>query len=139
MLSSLYPQYDWLPWKFEKCARYFWDDEKNQRKFLEWAGKQLKINEMSDWYKVTTKHISELGGGGLLRTRFRDSISLMLTEVYPDYKWLPWKFANTPNNWWKDNKNKKQFLDWVGGQLGIKDHNDWYNVTTQVLMVMSYC
>jgi hypothetical protein len=33
----------------------FWGDLKNQRKFLEWAGKQLKINDMDDWYKITSK------------------------------------------------------------------------------------
>jgi hypothetical protein len=28
---------------------------KNQRKFMDWAGNQLNIKEMSDWYNITTK------------------------------------------------------------------------------------
>jgi hypothetical protein len=27
---------------------------KNQRKFMEWAGKQFNVKEMSDWYKITS-------------------------------------------------------------------------------------
>ena len=53
MLSQVYPDYEWLPWKFDTVPRNFWLDVNNQRKFLEWAGKELKIKDMSDWYNVT--------------------------------------------------------------------------------------
>jgi hypothetical protein len=53
MLSNLYPEQEWLPWEFAKCPRSFWDDKNNQKKYMEWAGKQLKVKEMSDWYKLT--------------------------------------------------------------------------------------
>ena len=52
LLSSIYPHYDWLPWKFRVCPSSYWDDVNNQIKFVNWAGKELKINEMSDWYNV---------------------------------------------------------------------------------------
>ena len=55
LLSAAFPEYEWLPWKFNKCPRNFWDDLKNQRKFMDWAGKELGIKEMSDWYKVMEK------------------------------------------------------------------------------------
>jgi hypothetical protein len=54
-LSKMYPNYDWLPWKFVRCTRNFWDDVNNKRKYLEWVSKQLNIKEMSDWYKVAQK------------------------------------------------------------------------------------
>ena len=53
LLSTVYPDYDWLPWKFDRCVSYYWDDIKNQRKFMDWAGKELGIKEKSDWFKVT--------------------------------------------------------------------------------------
>jgi hypothetical protein len=53
LLKDVYPEYDWLPWKFEKVPLLFWDDIKNQQKFVKWAEKELKIKEMSDWYKVS--------------------------------------------------------------------------------------
>jgi hypothetical protein len=55
LLSTTYPDFDWLPWKFAWCPRNYWNDMKNQRKFIEWAAKELKIEQMSDWYKVTHK------------------------------------------------------------------------------------
>jgi hypothetical protein len=53
MLATVFPEYEWLPWKLERCPRGFWDDINNQRKFLDWVSKELKIEEFSDWYKVT--------------------------------------------------------------------------------------
>jgi hypothetical protein len=53
MLSTLLPEYQWLPWKFETTPRYFWDDTENHSKFLTWAANELNIKELSDWYKVT--------------------------------------------------------------------------------------
>jgi hypothetical protein len=55
LLSKLYPEYDWLPWKFAICPRNFWDDIENQRKFMDWAAKELKVKDMSDWYNVSQR------------------------------------------------------------------------------------
>jgi hypothetical protein len=55
LLSEIFPNYNWLPWKFQKCPKGYWDNVKNQRKFLDWASNELKVKEMSDWYKVSTK------------------------------------------------------------------------------------
>ena len=49
---EVYPEYDWLPWKFEKCPKKYWHDVKNERKFMDWAGKELNVKEMSDWYNL---------------------------------------------------------------------------------------
>jgi hypothetical protein len=51
----MYPEKEWLPWKFVSCPLEYWNDVNNQTKFVEWAAKQLKIKEMSDWYNVTLK------------------------------------------------------------------------------------
>jgi hypothetical protein len=55
MLGNIFPDNEWLPWKHEKVPATFWDDLNNQRKFFDWASKELKIKETSDWYKVTLK------------------------------------------------------------------------------------
>jgi hypothetical protein len=52
MLTTVYPDLEWLPWKFDKCPRHYWEDLKNQRKFLNWLGKELNINNFEEWYKV---------------------------------------------------------------------------------------
>lgn len=53
LLAVVYPQYEWLPWKFDTCPRNFWGNVENQLKFMQWAGKELLIKEMSDWYRVS--------------------------------------------------------------------------------------
>jgi hypothetical protein len=55
LLATVYPEYEWLPWKFPQCPRNYWDSIDNQKNFMEWAGKQLNIKEMSDWYSVSIK------------------------------------------------------------------------------------
>ena len=49
----MYPEYEWLPWKFEYGIRKFWAKEENKRMFVNYVEKELGIKESSDWYKVT--------------------------------------------------------------------------------------
>ena len=55
LLAEVYPEYNWLPWRYAKCPENYFDDLKNQRKFLEWVAFELKIKEINDWYKVSYK------------------------------------------------------------------------------------
>ena len=60
LLASVYPSYSWLPWRFGKCPQNFWGEISNQRKFLDWASKELNIKEMADWYNISHKVILKL-------------------------------------------------------------------------------
>ena len=53
LLEEVYSEYEWLPWKFEQSPKHYWSNLKNVRKFMDWAGKQLNVKEMSDWYNVS--------------------------------------------------------------------------------------
>ncbi len=55
LLSTVYPDYDWLPWRFDRCPKDFWSNVNNQIKFVKWAANELKIKEMNDWFKITYK------------------------------------------------------------------------------------
>jgi hypothetical protein len=57
VISSVYPEYEWLPWKFIKCSTNFWEDVNNQKKFVHWSAKELNIKEMIDWYKISSQVI----------------------------------------------------------------------------------
>ena len=128
-LKTMYPEYDWLPWKFEVCPRHYWDNFNNQKKFMEWAEKELKINETSDWYNISTKQIANLGGSYLLARKYKGSPLLLLSSIYPNYNWLPWRFNKVPSGYWNEVKEHRKFLDWVGEQMGLRNKSDWYNVT----------
>jgi hypothetical protein len=61
-LKAVFPEYPWRPWKFENVRRNYWGDLENQREFMKFVAEQLKIRNMSDWYKVTAHDVSQLGG-----------------------------------------------------------------------------
>jgi hypothetical protein len=54
--------------------------------------------------------------------------------VYSEYEWLPWKFERAPKHMW-DEKTAKQFLEWAGKKLGIKELDDWSRVTAKVVTI----
>ena len=74
-----------------------------------------------------------MGGSTLLANM---SLVKLLSSVYPDYEWLPWKFSKSPKNMWEDATSQKKFLQWVGNELKIKEMKDWYNVSLQVKSCM---
>ncbi len=59
------------------------------------------------------KDIMKLGGGGLLYSVYNNSPSLLVSTVYSEYEWLPWKFTFVPQNFWNDLKNQKLFMNWA--------------------------
>jgi hypothetical protein len=142
-ITSVFPEYQLLPWKFTVCNHNFWKHVENQRKFLIWAGEQLGIKESSDWYKITVKvrrnfmeiskvkDILQLGGASLLNT-YKGSPSLLINTIFPAYQLLPWKFTHCSRNYWDNAENQRKFMDWAAQHLGIKDYGDWYKVVTKV-------
>jgi hypothetical protein len=54
LLVTQYPEYNWLPWKFERVPRGFWSDIANQRSFMEWAAKELQVTNR---YQKSVKRI----------------------------------------------------------------------------------
>jgi hypothetical protein len=81
---------------------------------------------------VTIKDLNKVGGSSLLH-KYNDSLSLLLSTVYPEYEWLPWKFIKSPRNYWENVNNQRKYIEWAGKQLNIKQLSDWYKVTRKVL------
>jgi hypothetical protein len=74
--------------------------------------------------------LNKIGGEGLLK--YNDTLYTLLSRVYPEFEWLPWKFGNCPPSFWKDLKNQRNFMEWVGKQLNVNEMEDWYKVTHKV-------
>src|SRR5271170_4757712 len=51
-LLSIYPDFDWIIWKFKCVPQGFWKDKMNQKKFFDWVGKKLGIKSFEDWYNI---------------------------------------------------------------------------------------
>ncbi len=65
-------------------SRSYWNDISNQHSFLRDLAKHLNITDSTEWFKVTTKHVKQCGGSGLL-AKFH-SLSNMLVTLCPEYK-----------------------------------------------------
>jgi hypothetical protein len=66
-----------------------------------------------------------------LRTK---SLINLLSEVFPENSWFPWKFEN----YWNIENNKKIFLEWAKNEFKIKEMSDWYNVTNKVFVTVIF-
>ena len=132
MLQAVYTQYNWLPWKFTKVQTDYWTHSENQKQYMEWLSKELKIEHWEDWYQVTRKSITGNYGTSLLRL-YEDSPSKLIISFFPQFPWIPWKF-NVPNNFWADPFNQKQYMIWLGKELKIASMDDWYHITKEVIL-----
>ncbi len=53
VLNEAYPEYEWLPWKFNTFSSKTLIINSNKRqKYMEWIANQFNIKEMNDWYKI---------------------------------------------------------------------------------------
>jgi hypothetical protein len=133
LIQSTYPNHPWLPWRFSnRVPLGFWEQEKNCMDFMEWLGKELKFNKMEDWYKITLKNIQENGATGLV-AKYGGSPSKLVQAIYPQHQWILSKFDTVPRGYWSDKENQKNFMDWLGKELGFEDMDDWYNISLKDL------
>jgi hypothetical protein len=54
-----------------------------------------------------------------------------LNVSYTSYLFSIWLFVYTediPKGLWDDMKPQREFLDWIGSQLGVQKAEDWYSI-----------
>jgi len=132
-LAAAYPNYEWLNWKFNYMPRSWWDDEKNQRIFMDWMGRQLNFKKKDDWYKLSKTSVVHYGGEILLK-KYENSTSKLLMGVFPHFDWIHWRFSGLPKGYWDEKSNQKEYIDWLGRKLGFQKTEDWYRVKRRDFM-----
>jgi hypothetical protein len=130
LLSTIYPEYDWKPWLFQRVPRSYWANLDNQKKYLEWIKIKFNIQKFDDWYKLTAKDIKDNGGAGLL-FHYNGSLFQTLKIIYPEYDWKPWLMNNSPKSFWNKSDSITTYIQWLEKQLQIKKLDDWYNVSAK--------
>eukprot|EP01121_Diplochlamys_sp_Union-15-3_P014658 TRINITY_DN4702_c0_g1_i1.p1 TRINITY_DN4702_c0_g1~~TRINITY_DN4702_c0_g1_i1.p1 ORF type:complete len:298 (-),score=53.12 TRINITY_DN4702_c0_g1_i1:92-985(-) len=63
-------------------------------------------------------------------THYGDSPSKAIMSVYPEFKMEYWMFDFKPQGFWQDQKNRRQYFDWLGKRMGIKSLEEWYRLKT---------
>lgn len=60
-LTSIYKEYNWQLWRFEKVPKHYWDDFANVKKAFNWLSNKLEISDLDDWYSISVVQLHALG------------------------------------------------------------------------------
>ena len=137
-VKSIYPEYNWIEWKFTQTKRGFWKDINNHKKYMNWLKIELGYKNMEDWYNINVKILHKNDGYGPIQF-YNNSLIQLLKSVYPEYNWIEWKFTCVPTNFWEDKKNHRKYADWLGIELGYKTMEDWYKVDNKLIKKNNGC
>eukprot|EP01122_Echinamoeba_exundans_P014237 TRINITY_DN6400_c0_g1_i1.p1 TRINITY_DN6400_c0_g1~~TRINITY_DN6400_c0_g1_i1.p1 ORF type:complete len:587 (+),score=60.56 TRINITY_DN6400_c0_g1_i1:68-1762(+) len=134
LLKTLFPQHQWLDWKFATLPRGWWADLSNQRLFLDWVAQNVfkfdPLQSWTAWYDISARQISSAGGSRLITLHGGSPVQLLRT-VYPEHHWKAWRFKQVPSGFWDkiDDTSLRQYLDEISQELGLLDLNAWYRVS----------
>lgn len=67
---------------------------KNQKKYLDWLGETLGYKSQNDWYELSQDIVDQNYGAGLLHLKYDGSPVTLLSTVYSELEWIPWKFEH---------------------------------------------
>jgi hypothetical protein len=96
MLNAVFPEYVWHPWLFAFKPTGYWESVVNHREFLNWIAVQNEIEHWEQWYNLKSLEIAKMGGKGIV-DRY-DTMYDMMEAAYPEYPWVPWRFAESLGN-----------------------------------------
>jgi len=101
-LLSVYPEYNWLPWKFSHLKRpdNIWGDQYDVA-LLSDIAKQLGVSKLTDWYRVSKGDLLNCNAGTFLMKR--GGLMKVLSLVFPNFLWDQDKFLQRQkrtSQWW---------------------------------------
>jgi len=86
-LSRVYPKHNWMLWRFKTVQQGYWNklmkDSKEISRVIDWLSKQLSIQNLDDWCRVSLKQIRKLS----LHIESSHDLQTMLQTVYPQHQW----------------------------------------------------
>ena len=117
-------------WVDKAVPRGFWRQPQNRRDYLLWLGGKLGFCRMSDWYRLTYQDMAKHHGSGLANIWWHSSPVEAVQKCFPAYDWEEWQFVQVPMAFWTTPHNRRRYMAWLGRQLGFRQAEDWYQVTT---------
>ena len=125
LLKYLYPNYKFYPWLFKKSHQGLWSKISNQRDYLRWLEKKLRIKKYEDWYNIELSEFKKNKGPGLLKA-YDSTFIKILQKLRPEYKWLPWLFKIKQMKFGNTKEERHQYIRWFEKKNKIKKVEDWY-------------
>ncbi len=130
IVKDVFPRHRWQEWRFAVVPKGFWEEARNRHRYLDWLGQQLGYRRPSDWYTLIGDDLTHRHGGALL-DRYDGSVPALVMDNLPHEDWQEWLFASTPQRFWQEAKNQRRYLQWLGRQLGFREPEDWYALSTR--------
>ena len=118
----------------DHSPKHYWEHLANQVAFMDGLAQRLGFSaeDRERWYGVSGHTLLRHDGVTLL-CRYNGSMPKLLTAVYPDYVWLPWKFTHPPKNLWEDDAVFEQIFLHTQRALNISEREGWQRVTRRQL------
>eukprot|EP01127_Copromyxa_protea_P021830 TRINITY_DN7612_c0_g1_i2.p1 TRINITY_DN7612_c0_g1~~TRINITY_DN7612_c0_g1_i2.p1 ORF type:complete len:297 (-),score=64.49 TRINITY_DN7612_c0_g1_i2:150-1040(-) len=139
MLQSMYPDITWDVWRFDPCPRDFWVARENRvlffRRLREELSIEAEISDVSSWYKITTKNVTDFGGEGLLRAN-HNSLYAALNSTYPDLYLHPWKFEDLPAGPWTQDMTLPNLVNRLEELWSISDKAGWQKISRENIFAL---
>ena len=106
----------------------FWKDVENHRAFLEQIAVERNITSQDDWYSLYSRDFPQK-----LLSQYGNSHKQLLSQHFPHWQWHEWKFVRTGQDYWRSEQSRREYLDWLGSELGYSTIDDWYNITGDLI------
>lgn len=127
LVRAKFPSHPWDPEKFTEISHAFFNTLENQRAYVTYVAQKLDLTTLDDYYRLRYSDLAQNSGHKLL-SRYSHSPIRLLAAVFPEHTWVPWRFTNAPNRFWKERENHTVYLEWLARQLRYTRMEDWYGV-----------
>jgi hypothetical protein len=91
LLKAIYPDYEWIPWKFKVMPTVTSSDRVMVQKALKYIETECKLTKSEDWYDISVSKLKELRIWGLIKKL--GGLYETLSEFRSEFKWEEEKFA----------------------------------------------
>jgi hypothetical protein len=85
-LQTSYPEHDWMIRRFKLVPHGYWQslltDTRETKRMIDWLGRQLSIQCLDDWYRVSLEQIRRW-----IQIESSKDLDLMLKSSYPEHQW----------------------------------------------------
>lgn len=85
LLTTTYPEYEWLPWRFSPLPKDLSIESGDETRFIQALEAELHLCERSDWYRVSDSQLTALGANRYLKRL--GGIEEVLKRQRPEIDW----------------------------------------------------
>eukprot|EP01127_Copromyxa_protea_P003215 TRINITY_DN13067_c0_g1_i1.p1 TRINITY_DN13067_c0_g1~~TRINITY_DN13067_c0_g1_i1.p1 ORF type:complete len:533 (+),score=50.42 TRINITY_DN13067_c0_g1_i1:221-1600(+) len=88
LLCDAFPEWKWLPWEFKRPPKKFWETDMGAiHALLGYLKAQLKIENVSDWARVSIDHIRIINPSAHNAITCIGGLVTVLQMFYPEHDW----------------------------------------------------